>query len=274
MSTPTPEDLTITLVPFKKLKFWPGNARKGIVPQIKESMVANGVFQPLIVQKSTNRVIAGNHRLKALSALHKEDPENWDDLAPVVYVDVNDSRASRMNIADNKTSDDAEWDKPALAKQLAELMAEEDGLIGSGFDEWEVDELVNELDQLSDEAQAAMDDSDESREDETDRGALLEIADVTIDEPITEVHHGELWYLGRHKLIIRRLKDEHDWWRGHLEEDTLFAPYPDPFITATYAAMNASLIMVQPNTFLAAHTVDKFKSMFPKERVEMTHPDA
>ena len=267
MSTPTPEDLTITLVPFKKLKFWPGNARKGIVPQIKESMV-DDEGEEIFADK------IGLMLARDLSALHKEDPENWDDLAPVVYVDVNDSRASRMNIADNKTSDDAEWDKPALAKQLAELMAEEDGLIGSGFDEWEVDELVNELDQLSDEAQAAMDDSDESREDETDRGALLEIADVTIDEPITEVHHGELWYLGRHKLIIRRLKDEHDWWRGHLEEDTLFAPYPDPFITATYAAMNASLIMVQPNTFLAAHTVDKFKSMFPKERVEMTHPDA
>lgn len=274
MSNPRPEDLQVTQVPLTELHFWPGNARRGIVPQIVESMKANGVFNPLVVQKSTNRVIAGNHRMKALTALHEEDPEKWAGTAPVIYVDVNDSRANRMNIADNKTSDDADWDKRALADQLAALAAEEDGLDGTGFDPWEVEELVDELDELDDQARAAMEDADEGLQDETDRGTLLDIADVTIAEPTTKVVHGQVWTLGRHTLIIRRLKDEHAYWVGHLTQDTIFAPYPDPFITATHAAMQHPLVMVQPNAFLAAHTVDKFRSMFPDETVEMEAPDA
>lgn len=277
MSTPRPQDLTIELVPLAELEHWPGNARRGITPQIIESMKHNGVFNPLVVQKSTRRIIIGNHRYDALTALHAEDPETWGDTAPVIFLDVNDSRATRINIADNKTSDDAEWDKKALADQLAALLEEEEGVLGTGFDEWEVDQLATDLDQLDDQAQAALDDADESndgRQDETDRGSLLAITDVTFAEPTAETAHGQVWRLGKHTLVIRRLKDEHEHWRDYLEDGVIFAPYPDPFITATYAGMHNPLLLIQPNLFLAAHTIDKFRSIFPGETVEKVDTDA
>lgn len=152
MANPAPE-LTTTRVSLDTLERWPGNARRGIVSGIKESMRVNGVFQPLIVQKSTNRIIAGNHRYDALKELHEEQPDEWDGHADVVYLDVNDSRALKMNLADNKTSDDASWDDRALLDQLQSIIEDGDDLLGTGFAPDEVDDLAarleDELDALT-----------------------------------------------------------------------------------------------------------------------------
>lgn len=126
-------DLQTTRVKLDSLEQWPGNARRGVVAGVKESMRVNGVFQPLIVQKSTNRIIAGNHRWEALRELHDEEPEKFTDEVDVILLDVNDTRATKMNLADNKTSDDASWDNDALLSQLLELQDEAGDLLGTGF---------------------------------------------------------------------------------------------------------------------------------------------
>lgn len=140
MATKKPK-LTTTTVELESLTEWPGNARRGVVSGIKESIRTNGVFQPLIVQKSTSRIIAGNHRWFALKELHEEFPEEFGDTADVILLDVNDSRATKMNLADNKTSDDASWDNEALLAQLESLADLDEGLDGSGFADDDLDDL-------------------------------------------------------------------------------------------------------------------------------------
>lgn len=155
MAAPTPT-LKTTSVELDTLERWPGNARRGIVSQIKESMRINGVFQPLIVQKSTSRIIAGNHRYDALLELHDEEPDEWGSRVDVVMLDVTDSRALKMNLADNKTSDDASWDTEAVVAQLRAVLDEDGSLLGTGFADDELDDLValieaDDLDDLADE---------------------------------------------------------------------------------------------------------------------------
>lgn len=140
MATKKPT-LATTNVKLDSLEQWPGNARRGVVSGIKESIRTNGVFQPLIVQKSTNRIIAGNHRWFALKELAEESPEEFGDSADVILLDVNDSRATKMNLADNKTSDDASWDNEALLAQLESLADLDEGLDGSGFADDDLDDL-------------------------------------------------------------------------------------------------------------------------------------
>lgn len=183
-------DLQVQQVPLTALEPWPGNARRGVVSQIKESMRTNGVFNPLVVQKSTNRVIIGNHRMAALAELHAEDPNNWDNTAPVIYLDVNDNRATKINLADNKTSDDATWDEKALAAQLEAIMAEDGSLLGTGFEDEELEDLLIQIDE-----QAARDlMGDESVNDAADS------QDVEVPEdPISRA--GDVWELGRHRLV-------------------------------------------------------------------------
>lgn len=151
--------LATTRVALDTLEMWPGNARRGVVSGIKESIRVNGVFQPLIVQKSTKRIIAGNHRFLALSELHGEDPESFPAEVDVILLDVNDSRASKMNVADNKTSDDASWDNEALLAQLVEIQAQEGDLVGTGFDPDEFEDLQAVVDDaiLSEGAPGSMD---------------------------------------------------------------------------------------------------------------------
>lgn len=146
MPAPKPR-LKVTSVPLDDLSPWPGNARRGVVAKIKESMLVNGVFHPVDVQASTGKIIAGNHRYKALLELHAEEPDNpkWGPNIDVIMHDVNDARALKMHLADNKTADDATWNEEALAAQLQSLVAEEDGLEGTGFDEDELEDLIDRL---------------------------------------------------------------------------------------------------------------------------------
>lgn len=159
-SLPRPQDLEITQVPLEDLEHWPGNARRGVTSQIVDSMRNNGVFNPLVVQKNSNRIIIGNHRWEALKVLHAEDPEKWPAVAPVMYLDVNDSRANKINIADNKTSDDAEWDDRLLVEQLAEIVESEGTLEGTGFEDDEFESLQALLDPPSwDDGGASLEDT-------------------------------------------------------------------------------------------------------------------
>lgn len=152
-------DLTTTRVKMDSLEKWPGNARRGVVAGIKESIRVNGVFQPLIVQKSTDRIIAGNHRYMAMAELHEEDPEAFGEYVDVIKLDVNDTRATKMNLADNKTSDDATWDNQALLDQLLDLQAADGDLLGTGFADDDVEDLRDAIDDaiLSEGAPGSMD---------------------------------------------------------------------------------------------------------------------
>lgn len=142
MSTQLPD---IEIRELDTLTEWEGNARQGDVDVIKESMRTNGVFQPIIVQAQTGKVIAGNHRLKAMRELHREAPDSWPSKVSVISLDVTDEEALRIHLADNKTSDDAEWDIRALVAQLDEVTAQPSGLTGTGFDEDDLNDLRDQL---------------------------------------------------------------------------------------------------------------------------------
>lgn len=139
------DQLDITYVPLNQLEEWPGNARVGDVERIKNSMKAHGVFNPLVVQKSTGRVMIGNHRLAALRELHEEDPEKWDGTAPVAYYDVDDDQANKINLIDNKLSDDATMDDEALAAQLQAIQDETGDLAGTGYLNSDLEQLASHI---------------------------------------------------------------------------------------------------------------------------------
>jgi len=51
------------------LKEFDGNPRKGNVKALVESLQANGQYRPIVVQKSTRQILAGNHLWKAAQEL-------------------------------------------------------------------------------------------------------------------------------------------------------------------------------------------------------------
>lgn len=126
------------LVPVAKLTPHPRNPRHGDVGAIFQSIDANGFYGAVIAQKSTGHVLAGNHRLKAAE-------EAGITAVPVLWLDVDDERALRILLADNRTNDLAGYDTEALAEILSEVQARDGSLDGTGYDGEALDVLLKEL---------------------------------------------------------------------------------------------------------------------------------
>lgn len=97
---------------------------------IRASISKFDQVEPLIVQKSTNRIIGGNGRFSVLKEMNQKEVD-------VVFLDIDDTKASALSIALNRTAELAEWDDDALAKQLLALEQEGFGLGDMGFDAFE-----------------------------------------------------------------------------------------------------------------------------------------
>lgn len=128
MSKPKiPGDLEPMLRPVTDLVLLPGNARRGDVAAVADSLKRFGQRKPIVVNDD-GVIIAGNHTYQAAVSL------GWDAVAVVTADDLEPSEQRAYALADNRLSDLATWDQPALYAQLAEL----DDFTGVGWDEDEL----------------------------------------------------------------------------------------------------------------------------------------
>lgn len=122
--------VTSIQVPVTDLKPHPRNPRKGDVALIADSLLYHGQYRPIVAQRSTGHIVAGNHTFRAAKQL------GWDSIA-VTWLDVDDATAERILLADNRTSDLASYNNDALASLLHSLP----DLDGTGFTRLDLDEL-------------------------------------------------------------------------------------------------------------------------------------
>lgn len=122
------------LVPLGELKPHPNNPRKGSVSTIKTSIDSNGFYGAIVAQKGTNYILAGNHRYKAAREAGLSE-------VPVIWIEVDDLRAKKILLADNRANDLASYDSKELSNILAEL-SNLDDLTGSLYSESDLDELI------------------------------------------------------------------------------------------------------------------------------------
>ena len=112
----------------------PRNVRQGDIGAISTSLTAHGQYKPILVQSSTNFIIAGNHTWKAAQHL------GWTEIA-VQYLDVDDDKALRILLADNRATDLATYDEHALAQVLSEYARTYD-MTGLLWDQDDLDDLL------------------------------------------------------------------------------------------------------------------------------------
>lgn len=117
-------------VAISSLTSYPVNPRRGDIDAIASSLAAHGQYRPIVVQSSTNFVLAGNHTLKAAKKL------GWKKIK-ITRVDVSEEQARKIVLADNRISDLAGYNEPLL-KSLLNALPELDG---TGFTASEVETL-------------------------------------------------------------------------------------------------------------------------------------
>jgi DNA modification methylase len=156
-----------------ELQLLPGNPRRGDIEAVKRSLEAFGQRKPIVVRRSDNVVIAGNHTLQAAQAL------GWDEIA-VVWVDDDEVTSKAFALADNRTAELGDYDEEALADLINDVGSLNPGLLeSSGWDDKAVQELLDRVEQIE-----LPSDVDEVPED------VLAVSKL-----------GDVWLLGDHRVM-------------------------------------------------------------------------
>jgi len=109
--------MKIHKVPISSLTSDPRNARQHgqrNLAVLRSSLTRFGQRRPVVVVKSTRRVIAGNGLLRAATDL------GWESIE-AIFVEDNESEAKAFALVDNRSAELSLWDDVELGEQLAEL---------------------------------------------------------------------------------------------------------------------------------------------------------
>jgi len=169
-------DLQIENAPLASLKLWADNPRKNeaAVEPVLRSMAAFGWTNPILARREDRTVIAGHTRIEAAKKAGLAS-------VPVIFLDLTEEQAKAAAIADNKTAQFAVWDDDKLATLLQQINAE-GNLAATGFDDSELKGLLARLNQHEETFNLAE-------------------AMAAAPELVSRVQVGEIWQLGRHRLM-------------------------------------------------------------------------
>lgn len=145
--------------------------------KLKRSIEEFGYVDPVIWNERTGVVVGGHQRLKVLQELGYEEID-------VSVVDLTDEQEKALNIALNKIEGD--WDNFKLKELLEDIDTGSFDITLTGFDEEEIENLMTQF---------HIEEDGEIQEDNFDP----EEAAAEIKESITK--NGEIWQLGRHRLM-------------------------------------------------------------------------
>ena len=108
------------------------------VEAIANSIKRFGFTSPIIAN-ADQTILAGHTRWKAAKRIGL-------DTVPVVYVDLSPVDAELLMIADNKLGEKADWNTDQLSSLLMDLKEQGEDLDVLGFEQHELDELLEDLD--------------------------------------------------------------------------------------------------------------------------------
>lgn len=132
----TPKPITSTReVRLDSLEPHPENPRRSDTEHLRESLRRFGQYRPIVVQESTNHIIAGNHTAKAAAE------EGWTTIKATV-LDVDDATARAILIADNRLADLGTYEQADLTA-LLRTIDQEDGLAGTGYTTADLAQLLS-----------------------------------------------------------------------------------------------------------------------------------
>jgi len=129
------EEIAHLSEPLAQFTTHPKNVRQGDVGAITQSLAAHRQYRPIVVQRSTGHILAGNHTYLAAKSL------GWENVA-ATFVDCDDEQAVRILLVDNRANDLAMYDDRALAELLKNLASTPTGLDGSLFNGDDLDDLL------------------------------------------------------------------------------------------------------------------------------------
>jgi DNA modification methylase len=179
--------LSIVCRQIDELKPNPANPRhhsKKQIQQIAASIDAFGFNVPILIDREGN-VVAGHGRLWACREL------GWTEVPTLCLDHLSPEQARAFMIADNKLTENADWNDRLLAQQLKDLslLGLDFSLEITGFEMGEIDLRIASLEDVP--------------EPDADPADIL--PEAIAGPPISRI--GDLWELGRHRVLCGNALD-------------------------------------------------------------------
>jgi hypothetical protein len=197
-----------------------------------------GWVAQVTVNRTTGNLVDGHLRVELAAA-------RGEPVVPVTYVELTEEEEQLALATLDPIGALAERDGDALADLIADL--EVDG---------DLEKMLAEL------APPAPD-----GENGAGTAEYLEAMSVSLADPTHTVEAGEVWRVGRSVLVVASIYDGWPLYAPLLTGERLLVPYPSPIVPLTERARRAELVMVQPDTWLAGHLLDKFAEVYGEEEV-------
>lgn len=177
-------EIKVTYVDLNSLKTYQNNPKdhpQKQVHQIADSIKKFGFNNPILIDEN-DEIIAGHGRYLAAQQLQM-------DTVPVIRLTHLDETQKRVyRLADNKISENGGWNKELLALEISDLeQIYVDDIKITGFEQVEINNLITDTTPTPDKK-------------------LNKIEFVPEDEIVTQP--GDIWQLGRHKIICANSLDE------------------------------------------------------------------
>lgn len=136
------------IIKIKDLKPYDYNTREHSneqIIQVKESIKKYGFTNPLLIDEKHN-IIAGHCRLEAIKALNNLDFKDNPilELPCIIVKDLSEIDFKALSIIDNKLALNATWNEKNLLNELESLKSVNFNLSELGFNESEIDNIINE----------------------------------------------------------------------------------------------------------------------------------
>ncbi len=177
-------DPRIVMLPVRELRPFEKNARThsdAQIEQVARSITEFGFTNPVLVD-AAGTIVAGHARVRAAERLGIEQ-------VPTICLDyLTPAQVRAYVLADNAIALNAGWDEALLREELVALEAMDFDVSLTGFDEAEIDRILADADNSGNPGQTDEDDVPEPPEDAT-------------------TQPGDLWILGRHRLLCADSSD-------------------------------------------------------------------
>ena len=144
------------------------------IKKIQSSLREFGFVNPVLIDKEYG-IIAGHGRVKAAKR------ENIKEVPCVMVEYLTPAQKKAYILADNRFAQDAGWDEELLKLEIESLQGTNFDVALTGFEDQEIADLFTG------------EDDSEAQDDDFDLSAAL--------EKTSFVEKGDVWYVGRHKLM-------------------------------------------------------------------------
>tara|TARA_R110002020_G_scaffold122026_6_gene277250 strand:- start:409 stop:1173 length:765 start_codon:yes stop_codon:yes gene_type:complete len=180
-----------------------------------------------------------------------------DSNVPVLILDVTEAEADKMLLTLDPLAAMAVSDDKKLSALLDTVSSENEA----------VNSLLNTLSN-NNLLPLMLDDMTIPPPDE-ESGTLLKLLDITVAEPRHQVDTGDIFQLGAlHILVCASVIKDWNIWSRYLEGDTLFCPHPNSMVPLSEAGQEKRLLLVQPDTYIAGHILDRYEEIHGAEVIE------